>query len=69
MRNMKHANWGSAVLALLLILGSSFFGTLAAGIILLLIVGLTMGWMISAITSAERKNFLSESSHQISSTS
>lgn len=39
MRNMKHANWGSAVLALLLILGSSFFGTLAAGIILLLIFG------------------------------
>lgn len=37
MRNMKHANWGSAVLALLLILGSSFFGTLAAGIILLLL--------------------------------
>jgi hypothetical protein len=38
-------------------------------ICLLLIVGLTMAWMISAITSAERKNFLSESSHQISSTS
>ena len=37
MRNMKHANWGSAVLALLLILGSSFFGTLGAGIILLLL--------------------------------
>lgn len=33
-------------------------------ICLLLIVGLTMAWMISAITSAERKNFLSESSHQ-----
>lgn len=33
----KRADWGSAVLALLLIMGCSFFGTLAAGTILLLI--------------------------------
>jgi len=33
----KRADWGSAVLALLLIMGCSFFGTLAAGIILLLL--------------------------------
>lgn len=37
MKNMKHSDWGSATLALLLIMGCSFFGTLAAGIILLLI--------------------------------
>jgi len=35
----KRADWGSAVLALLLIMGCSFFGTMAAGIILLLIFG------------------------------
>ena len=35
----KHADWGSALLALLLIIGCSFFGALAAGIILLLIFG------------------------------
>lgn len=35
----KHADWGSAVLALLLIMGCSFFGTMAAGIVLLLIFG------------------------------
>jgi hypothetical protein len=33
----KRAEWGSAVLALLLIMGCSFFGTFAAGIILLLL--------------------------------
>jgi len=33
----KHADWGSAVLALLLIMGCSFFSSLVAGIILLLI--------------------------------
>lgn len=33
----KHADWGSAALALLLIMGCSFFGTMAAGIILLLL--------------------------------
>jgi hypothetical protein len=32
----KHADWGSAILALLLIMGCSFFGSLAAGILLLL---------------------------------
>ena len=41
MKNMKHADWGSAVLALLLILGASFFGTLLAGILLVLIFGLS----------------------------
>lgn len=39
MRNMKQSDWGGALIALLLILGSSFFGTLGAGIILLLIFG------------------------------
>lgn len=33
----KRADWGSAVLALLLIMGCSFFGTMAAGIILLML--------------------------------
>jgi hypothetical protein len=33
----KRSDWGSAVLALLLIMGCSFFGTMAAGIILLLL--------------------------------
>jgi hypothetical protein len=33
----KRADWGSAVLALLLIMACSFFGTMAAGIILLLL--------------------------------
>jgi hypothetical protein len=33
----KRADWGSAVLALMLIMGCSFFGTMAAGIILLLL--------------------------------
>ncbi len=33
----KRKDWGSAALALLLIMGCSFFGTLAAGIILLLL--------------------------------
>jgi len=32
----KHADWGSAILALLLIIGCSFFASLAAGILLLL---------------------------------
>jgi hypothetical protein len=32
----KHADWGSAILALLLIMGCSFFGAMAAGILLLL---------------------------------
>lgn len=36
----KHADWGSAVVALLLIMGCSFIGTLAAGLALLLIFGL-----------------------------
>lgn len=40
MKNMKHADWGSAVLALLLIMGCSFLGTLAAGLLLILIFGL-----------------------------
>ena len=35
MRNMKQSDWGGALIALLLILGSSFFATLAAGLILL----------------------------------
>jgi hypothetical protein len=33
----KRKDWGSAVLALLLIMGCSFFGTMAAGVLLLLI--------------------------------
>lgn len=37
MKNMKQSDWGGALLALLMILGASFFGTLAAGMILLLI--------------------------------
>ena len=37
MRNMKQSDWGGALIALLLILASSFFGTLGAGIILLLL--------------------------------
>ena len=37
MRNMHGSDWGGALIALLLILGSSFFGTLGAGIILLLL--------------------------------
>lgn len=37
MRNMQRSDWGGALIALLLILGSSFFGTLGAGIILLLL--------------------------------
>lgn len=40
MRNMVKSDWGSAVLALLMIVGSSFFGTLIAGLALLLIFGL-----------------------------
>jgi hypothetical protein len=40
MRNMKKSDWGSAVLALGLIMGCSFIGTLTAGIALLLILGL-----------------------------
>ena len=35
MRNMPKSDWGGAIVALLLILGASFFGTLAAGLILL----------------------------------
>lgn len=33
----KRKDWGSALAALLLIMGCSFFGTLAAGILLLLL--------------------------------
>ena len=33
----KRKDWGSAVLALLLIMGCSFFGTMAAGVLLLLL--------------------------------
>lgn len=33
----KRSDWGTATLALLMIMGCSFFGTLAAGTILLLI--------------------------------
>lgn len=39
MRNMPKSDWGGAIVALLLILGASFFGTMTAGIILLLIFG------------------------------
>lgn len=35
----KRHDWGQAVMALLLIMACSFFGTLAAGILLLLIFG------------------------------
>lgn len=35
MRNMPKSDWGGAIVALLLILGASFFGTLAAGLVLL----------------------------------
>jgi hypothetical protein len=40
MRNMPKSDWGGALLALLMILGASFFGTLAAGLALLLVFGL-----------------------------
>lgn len=40
MRNMPKSDWGGALLALLMILASSFFGTLLAGIALLLLFGL-----------------------------
>ena len=40
MRNMKQSDWGGALLALLMILASSFFGTLIAGLVLLFIFGL-----------------------------
>ena len=40
MRNMKQSDWGGALLALLMILGASFFGTLAAGLALLFLFGL-----------------------------
>lgn len=33
----KRKDWGSALAALLLIMGCSFFGTLAAGVLLLLL--------------------------------
>jgi hypothetical protein len=33
----KRKDWGSALAALLLIMGCSFFGTMAAGILLLLL--------------------------------
>jgi hypothetical protein len=33
----KRKDWGSALAALLLIMGCSFFGTMAAGVLLLLI--------------------------------
>jgi hypothetical protein len=35
----RRSEWGSAVVALLLIMACSFIGTLAAGILLLLIFG------------------------------
>jgi ABC-type phosphate/phosphonate transport system permease subunit len=35
----RRSDWGQAVTALLLIMACSFFGTLAAGILLLLIFG------------------------------
>ena len=33
----KRKDWGSALAALLLIMGCSFFGTMAAGVLLLLL--------------------------------
>jgi hypothetical protein len=35
----KRKDWGSAALALLLIMGCSFFGTMVAGVLLLLVFG------------------------------
>ena len=40
MRNMQRSDWGGALIALLLIVSASFFGTLAAGLALLLVFGL-----------------------------
>jgi len=40
MRNMPKSDWGGALVALLLILASSFFGTLIAGLALLFLFGL-----------------------------
>ena len=42
---------------------------LGSFIMTLILVILTLIWLISTIISAERKNFLSESSHQILSMS
>lgn len=36
----KYADWGSAIVALLMIMGCSFLGTFVAGLALLLIFGL-----------------------------
>lgn len=38
--SLPNKDWGGALLALLMILASSFFGTLIAGLVLLFIMGL-----------------------------